>query len=290
MAMLFDISVAVGHPLFQKNNSFLVTAVLKSYKRLQLFVDLVVICNIPQDFYFDIIFLLCVLEVVVRLMDWMTTRLSMKFQISELVIELTMTILVILTRSIIYYSVGHYLSAVLLYTITLLGATTFGTVLLNVQRLMYMITRVNHTLKRAALIIFSFDLLFPLFSFMFELYYYIETHYSIIGFETSINNLILLLNDYAIVSVIVEPVGILILFFGFVSVLYVLCGSIKSTWTIILILTLYGSCVLIFLVAVYKQVYYFEKNTWAYYSMLQLLISRIVLIINVISISEKMFF
>ena len=140
--MLFDVSVAVDHSLFRKNNSFVITAVLKSYKRLQLFVDLVGICNIPQDFYFDKIFLLCVLEVVVRLMDRMTTRLSMKFQISELYVELSITTLVILIRSIIYYSVGHYLSAVLLYTITSLGVTMFGTVLFNVQRLMYAITSV----------------------------------------------------------------------------------------------------------------------------------------------------
>ena len=287
--MLFDVSVAVDHSLFKKNNSFVITAVLKTYKRLQLFVDLVGICNIPQDFYFDIIFLLCVLEVAVRLMDRMTTHLSMKFQISELYVELSITTLVILTRSIIYYSVGHYLSAVLLYTVTLLGVTTFGTVLLNVQRLIYTFTSVNQTLQRAAIIIFSFDLLFPLFCFTFELYYYIITHYSIIEFETSINNLILLLNDYAILSVIVEPVGLVILFFGFVSVLYVLCGSIKSTWTIILIVTLYGICVLIFLVSVYKQVYYSKKNTWAFHSMLQFSISRIVAIINRISIVQRIF-
>ena len=281
--MLFDVSVAVNHSLFRKNNSFVITAVLKSYKRLQLFVDLVGICNILQDFYFDkifLLFLLCVLEVVVRLMDWMTTRLSMKFQISELYVELTMTILVILTRSIIYYSVGHYLSAVLLYTITLLGVTTFGTVLLNLHGLIYTINIVNQTLQRAARIFFNFCMFFPLLSFG------IEFHYSI-GFPSILIKLYFLYRDYARGSVIV---GIVISFIGFVSVLYVLCGSIsESTWNKILIVTLYGSCVLIFLVAIYKQVYYLEINTWAFYSMLQFLISRIATT-NVNSISQKMFF
>ena len=271
--MLIDVFVAVCHPLFRKNNSFVITAVLKSYKRLQLFVDLVGICNIPQDFYFDKIFLLCVLEVVVRLMDRMTTRLSMKFQIPELYVELSITILVILTRSIIYYSVGHYLSAVLLYTITLLGVTTFGTVLLNVHGLKYII-RPNETIERAAEMFLVFWLFFPILSFMFEFD-------NFIGLGTIL---------FPLHHVPNLPVfGFLIPFF--VSpVLYVLCGSIKSTGTIILILTLYGSCVLIFLVAVYKEVYCLEIDTWAYYSMLQFLISHILLIINAISIREKMFF
>ena len=288
MAMLFDISVAVGHSsLFQKNNAFVITAVLKSYKRLQLFVDLVSICNITQDFYFDKIFLLCILEVVVRLMDRMIKHVSMKFQICELMIELTMTILVILTRSIIYYSVGHYLSAVLLYTITSLGVTTFGTVLLNVQRLVYPIIPIislNHPLQRAALISVAFSLFFPILSFVFEFQYSI-------GFTNFIIILYFLYRYYArIGSVMVQPVGIVISFIGFVSVVYVLCGSIKSIWTIIKILALYWSCVLIFLVTVYKQVYYLEIDTWAFCSMLQFFISRIVLIINMFSIDEKLFF
>ena len=300
MAMLMDTSSIVGDSMLPKDNSFILKAVLKSYKRLQISVDLlgILVNTTPQ--IFEGVVLLCGLGLVIRLINLITKHLSERFQITELMLELAVTAFLILIRSIIYYSVGHNLFAILLYTITVSGLTTFTIVLLVGLKYFFIglkyFTMSHHNaedreeslLTKVVWTLLILWLFYPLMSFMFELYYQFIKHGDIIKSE-----MISALQDFVEViapaineSVIFEPVGIVMLITFFACVL---CIPSNSTWTIILILTLYGSCVLVFLVAVYKQVYCLEIDTWAFYSMLQYFILRIVLFINMISINQQHF-
>ena len=135
MAVLFDFSMTVDHSLFQRDNSVIITVVLMNWRRLQLFVDLLGIgmSILPQQYHsvFGGI-LLGGLEGFGILIDIIIDYLSKKWNISEVLLELTVMFpLIILIRSFIYYySMGHTLSAILFDTITISGLTAFAIVLL----------------------------------------------------------------------------------------------------------------------------------------------------------------
>ena len=264
MAMLFDFSMTVDHSLFQQDNSFIITAVLMNWRRLQLFVDLLgIFMNIIPQQYHSVFgsLLLCGLESFSISIDLIIGHLSKRLNISEVVLELTVMVpLIILIRSFIYYSVGHTLSAILFYTITISGLTTFAIVLLvglkyiglgmNVANQMREATRgttliVSQALQHRKTFIKLWKWIL-IITFITELYYQIT--------------------DYGKESVFTKPFGIVMIIVIIISLGYVLCYTFNWVAIIIVLCITGPSFYILFVYAVYYSQMNYFLYFWTPYS------------------------
>ena len=132
MAVLFDAFMTIDHSLFQQNNLFILTAVLKSWMIVQSFGDLFGAGVDVGPLYFVGVmgFFFTVLVPAFKYFGLIFKPIAERFKISELVQQLTVATLFIVIRSILYYSAGHNVSAIVFYTITMSVLSTFTTILL----------------------------------------------------------------------------------------------------------------------------------------------------------------
>ena len=124
--------MTIDHSLFKQNNSLILTAVLNSWMIVQSFGDFFGVAVDVGPFYLIGVmsFFFNVLVPAFNHFGLILKPIAERFQISKLVLQLTVTTLFIVTRSILYYSVGHNVSAILFYTITMSVLSTFTTILL----------------------------------------------------------------------------------------------------------------------------------------------------------------
>ena len=249
MAMLFDFSMTVDHSLFQRNNSFIITAVLMNWRRLQLSVDLfgIFMNIIPQQYYnvLEVSFL-GGLQNFSILIDLIIGHLSKRLNISEVVLELTVMFpLIILIRSFIYYSVGHTLSAILFYTITISGFTTFAIVLL--VRLKYIrsgLNAANQTMEATQGTTLNVALqhrktFIKLWKWILIITFIIELYYNI--------------TDYGKESVFTKPIGIVMLIVIIISLGCILCYTLSFVAIFIVCCITGPSFLILFVYTVYHS-------------------------------------
>ena len=217
MAVLFDISMTIDHSLFEQNNSFILTAVLKSWMILQSFGDFFGTGVDVGPLYFVGVmgFFFSVLVPAFKYFGLILKPIAERFQISELVLQLTVVTLFIVIRSILYYSVGHNVSAILFYTITMSGLSTFTTILLI--GLKYIRSGLNATdqkqtspvnlaIKHKNNMILLWKIILTI-NFIIALYYHVT--------------------DYGKESVFTEPTGIVMLILIIISLGSVLCATTR---------------------------------------------------------------
>ena len=256
MTVLFDFSMTADQSLFQWDNSIIKTAVLINWKCLQLFVDLLVMfMNIlPQQYH--ILgggLLLGGFPIFSILIDLIIGHLSKRLNISEVVLELRVMVpLIILIRSLIYYSVGHTLSAILFYTITISGLTTFAIVLLvGLKYIKSGLNAANQTMEatQGTPLIVSQALqhrktFIKLWKWILIITFITELYYEI--------------TDYGKESVFTKPIGIVMIIVIVISLGYVLCCTLSFV-AIFIVICIAGPSFSIFLAytAYYSQRLYF---------------------------------
>ena len=225
MAVLFDFSMTVDHSLFQRDNSVIITVVLMNWRRLQLFVDLLGIgmSILPQQYHsvFGGI-LLGGLEGFSIFIALLIRHLLKRFNTSEVLLELTVMCPWILIRSFIYYySMGHTLSAILFYTITISGLTAFAIVLLvGLKYIRSGLNAANQTRESTGgtTLIVSQDLqhrntFIKLWKWILIITFVTELYYQI--------------TDYDKESVFTKPFGIVMIVVIIISLGYVLCYTLS---------------------------------------------------------------
>ena len=227
MAVLFDFSMTVDHSLFQQDNSVIITVVLMNWRRLQLFVDLFgILMNIIPQQYHSIILgvILGGVESFSTSIDIIIDYLSKKWNISEVLLELTVMCPWILIRSFIYYySMGHTLSAILFYTITISGLTAFAIVLLvGLKYIRSGLNAANQTRESTGgtTLIVSQDLqhrntFIKLWKWILIITFVTELYYQI--------------TDYGKESVFTKPIGIVMIIVIIISLGCILCYTLSYT-------------------------------------------------------------
>ena len=204
--------MTIDHSLFKQNNSFILTAVLNSWMILQSFGDFFGAgVDVGPLYLVGVMgFFFSVLVPAFRYFGLILKLIAERFQISELVLQLTVATLFIVIRSILYYSVGHNVSAIVFYTITMSGLSTFITILLI--GLKYIRSGLNAAdQKQTSPVIKHKNNMMLLWKIILTINFIIALYYHI--------------TDYGKESVFTEPIGIGMLILIIISLGSVLCAT-----------------------------------------------------------------
>ena len=245
MAVLFDAFMTIDHS-FKQNNLLILTAVLNSWMIVQSFGDFFGAAVDVGPFYLAgvMIFFFSALVPAFKYFSLFLKLIAERFQISELVLQLTVPTLFIVIRSILYYSAGHNVSAIVFYSITMSGLSTFTTILLI--GLKYIRSGLNAADQKQTSPV---NLAIKHKSNMMLLWKIILTINFIIGIYCHVTY-------YGKESVFTEPIGI-----GMLILIIISLGSVLCATTRVAVFVIYAICVQsLFFISIYTIQYHSSQD------------------------------